>query len=79
MGRSRRLLGTKPILVRISEELAQELDSWAEQEGVSRNTLLGRELATMVMERKRQNEAKPVRILDSKPSGTSSLKRGASR
>jgi hypothetical protein len=71
LGRSRRLLGTKPILVRLSEELAQALSDWAEQEGVSRNTLVGRELATMVMERKKQSgnaRALDHRTIDQKPS-----------
>lgn len=52
-------MGTKPILVRVSEELANELDYWAEQEGISRNTLVGRELATVVMEKRKRLKSSP--------------------
>jgi predicted HicB family RNase H-like nuclease len=53
MGRSRTLLGTEQIAVRIPVTLIEALDEWAEEDGVSRNTLVSRELATAVNRRKK--------------------------
>lgn len=52
MGRPRTLLGTKPVLVRLPSSLIQELTEWARQDRISRNTLIGRELATAVSRRR---------------------------
>jgi len=38
--------------VRLPTNLVSELDEWANAEGVSRNTLISRELATAVTRRK---------------------------
>ncbi len=56
MGRPRTLLGTKPVLLRIPFPLIEALDKWAEEEGVSRNTLAGRELASAVNKRKKRDQ-----------------------
>ena len=53
MGRNRTLAGTTPALLRISERLLESLDSIAEAEGVSRNTLISRILAEHVLEREK--------------------------
>jgi len=40
-------------LVRLPATLVEALDEWAKEDGVSRNTLVGRELATLVNRRKK--------------------------
>ena len=40
-------------MVRLSVTLVDELDKWAKEDEVSRNTLVGRELATAVNRRTR--------------------------
>ena len=52
MGRPRTLLGTEAMTVRLPANLVDELDIWAEADGVSRNTLISRELASAVTRRK---------------------------
>ena len=53
LGRTRTLLGTEPVLMRLATSLVKALNEWAEEEGISRNTLVGRELATAVLNRKK--------------------------
>jgi predicted HicB family RNase H-like nuclease len=53
MGRPRTLLGTQAFTARIPTNLINALDEWAEEEGVSRNTLVSRELATAVSKRRK--------------------------
>lgn len=53
MGRPRTLLGTEPIVVRLPVSLLKALNEWARDDGVSRNTLISRELATAVNRRKK--------------------------
>lgn len=43
------------VVLRIPVSLVKELDDWAKEEGTSRNTLAGRELATAVNRRKKQD------------------------
>jgi hypothetical protein len=56
LGRTRTLLGTKLIPLRISTVLIKELDEFAKEEGESRNTLMSRILASEVL---RQRKLKP--------------------
>ena len=51
MGRTRILLGTKPVLVRIDERLLESLTLLAREAGISRNTLISRILAEYVTSR----------------------------
>ena len=53
MGRTRTLLGTRMIPLRISVQLIKELDELAESESTSRNTLMGRVLATYALAHKK--------------------------
>ncbi|MDV3293616.1 MAG: hypothetical protein LYZ70_05045 [Nitrososphaerales archaeon] len=55
--------------MRISAKLAEALDEWAKEEGVSRNTLVSRELATAAMNRENSaKEGKGVRRPGDNPS-----------
>ena len=53
MGRPRTLLGTQAFTARIPTNLLEALDEWATAEGISRNTLVSRELATAVSKRQK--------------------------
>jgi predicted HicB family RNase H-like nuclease len=55
------LLGTTRITLRIPAELVGALDGWAREEGISRNTLAGRELATAMNRRRLPSQAKERR------------------